>query len=123
VKSLGNGTMSSCTSTNAALTAAREIRRREMSDLEPPSLQPRIGIHTGEVIENRDDFCGTVVNKAYRINAVAEPDEVLLSDATKSILDRHNDFQIGDPKEVVLKGIEGTHCVYRLTCQTTGDQP
>lgn len=94
-----------------------------MYDLEPPTLQLRIGIHTGKVIENRGDFFGSFVNKASRINAVAEPDEVLLSDATKSILNRHNDYQIGDPKEVVLRGFEGTHCDYRLTFQTTGDHP
>lgn len=62
VKSLGDGTMSTFTSTNAALNAAREIRRREMSDFEPHALLLRIGIHTGEVIENRGDFFGTVAD-------------------------------------------------------------
>lgn len=115
VKSLGDGTMSTFTSTRAALTAARGIQRQAQSDIAEPMLRVRIGLHTGEVIENKGDFFGTVVNKAARINAAAAPDEIRLSDATFLMLGRIEGFEIADPIEVPLKGFDGVHKIYRLS--------
>lgn len=115
VKSLGDGTMSTFTSTRAALTAASHIQKRALTDTAEPVLRLRIGLHTGEVIENKGDFFGTVVNKAARINATAAPDEIRLSDATLMMLGRAADFDIGDPIEVPLKGLDGLHKIYRLS--------
>lgn len=115
VKSLGDGTMSTFTSTRAALTAAQDIMRQTLDDTTAPALRLRVGLHTGEVIKNKGDFFGTVVNKAARINAAAAPDEIRLSDATHIILGRTDEFAIDDPKNVELKGLEGRHRVYRLS--------
>lgn len=114
VKSLGDGTMSTFTSTRAALTAASEIQNRAFADTQTPVIRLRIGLHTGEVIENKGDFFGTVVNKAARINAAAAPDEIRLSDATHIMLGRTDSFSFDDPRDVALKGLEGTHRLYRL---------
>ena len=114
VKSLGDGTMSTFTSTRAALTAATEIQRKAFADTQTPVIRLRIGVHSGEVIENKGDFFGTVVNKAARINAAAAPDEIRLSDATHIMLGRAAEFEFDDPRDVALKGLEGTHRLYRL---------
>ena len=114
IKSLGDGTMSTFTTARAALCAAQEIQRTTRADSAEPVLRLRIGVHTGEVIENKGDFFGTVVNKAARINAAAAPDEIRLSDATRIMLGRADGFDFDDPQEVPLKGLEGTHQIYRL---------
>lgn len=114
VKSLGDGTMSTFTSTRAALTAATRIQAAAQADDREPQLLLRVGLHTGEVIENRGDFFGTVVNKAARINAVAGPGEIRLSDATRLMLARAEGFDFDDPTDVELKGLEGLHRLYRL---------
>lgn len=114
VKSLGDGTMSTFTSTRAALGAALEIQHAVISDTREPVLRARVGIHTGEVIENKGDFFGTVVNKAARINAAAAPDEIRVSDATKIMAGRVTGLTFDEPLEITLKGLEGEHRIYRL---------
>jgi class 3 adenylate cyclase len=114
VKSLGDGTMSSFTSGSAALKAAQTIQRTALAETESPALRLRIGLHTGEVIENKGDFFGTVVNKAARINTLAAPDEIRLSDATRIMIGRTGDFETEDVRESPLKGLDGLHRTYRL---------
>lgn len=117
VKSLGDGTMSTFTSSRYALAAARDVLRATDDDTQKPKLRLRIGLHTGEVIENRGDFFGTVVNKAARIAAVAQPGEVLLSDATRMMAEGA-DFTFADPAVVALKGLDGDHLLHRLEWRT-----
>ena len=114
VKSLEDGTMSTFLSVRAAVLAAQQIQRAAISDRSEPALRLRVGLHTGEVIENKGDFFGTVVNKAARINSIAQPDEIRVSDATRIMLGRADDVVIDDPREVALKGLDGLHTVYRV---------
>ncbi|QJF53100.1 hypothetical protein G3256_04295 [Roseobacter ponti] len=74
----------------------------------------RVGIHTGEVIEDKGDFFGTVVNRAARIAASAAPGEIRLSDATRMLLWRSAGYAFADPVEVPLKGLSGMHKTFRL---------
>lgn len=83
VKSLGDGTMSSFPSARAALLAAKALQHAMEQTVSEPQLRIRIGLHTGDLIEQDGDMFGTVVNKAARIASVAHPGEIRLSDATK----------------------------------------
>ncbi len=114
VKSLGDGTMSTFPTVRAALDAALSLQQSCFSDSTEPALQLRAGIHTGEVIENKGDFFGTVVNKAARIAASAAPDEIRLSDATRMLLGRSVGYAFADPVDVPLKGLSGMHKTFRL---------
>ena len=115
IKSLGDGSMSTFTSAAAAMRAAQAIQILLEADTTEPKLQVRIGIHTGDVVEAGDDFFGTVVNKAARIASVATGGEIRVSDATKIMVGRSDDFRFEDMARVKLKGLEGDHSVYRLT--------
>lgn len=106
--------MSTFVSVRAAVLAAQKIQRAALADRTEPALRLRVDLHTGEVIENKGDFFGTVVNKAARINSITQPDEIRVSDATRIMLGRADEFVIDDPKEVALKGLDGTHTVYRV---------
>ncbi|WP_295312696.1 adenylate/guanylate cyclase domain-containing protein [Roseobacter sp.] len=114
VKSLGDGTMSTFPTARAALDAALSLQQSCLSDSTEPALQLRVGIHTGEVIENKGDFFGTVVNKAARIAASAAPDEIRLSDATRILLGRSVCYAFADAVDVPLKGLSGMHKTFRL---------
>jgi class 3 adenylate cyclase len=113
VKSLGDGTMSSFASASDALTAASAIQHKMQVTRGEPPLRVRIGLHSGAVIQTRDDFFGTVVNKAARIASAARPDEVRLSEATQIMVGTEQ-FMFIDPISVPLKGLEGDHLIYRL---------
>lgn len=113
VKSLGDGTMSAFASARDALGAAAAIQRQMQADRGEPPLRVRIGLHSGDVIQTRDDFFGTVVNKAARIASAALADEIRLSEATRVMADG-GQFDIADPVTVPLRGLEGDHLIHRL---------
>ena len=112
--SLGDGTMSTFSSTRAAMTAANSIQEQISSQQDEPKLQVRIGINTGDVVQAGDDFFGTVVNKAARIAGIAGAGEIRISDATRIMVGGASEFQFSDPANVALKGLEGDHQLYRL---------
>src|SRR5688572_20656657 len=84
VKFMGDGAMAEFRSSRAAVAAAddlrRELRLRAVeAGLAPPRL--RIGVHLGEVAVSEDgDLYGEGVNVAARIQAAAEPDQLLVSE-------------------------------------------
>jgi adenylate cyclase len=113
VKSLGDGTMSSFPQPASALQAARTIlKATEQSD--GPAIALRIGIHTGKVVQTKDDFFGTVVNKAARIAALAAPGEIQVSDATRKMVGETRDCRFANTTSVQLQGLEGEHLIHRL---------
>ncbi|MGX9351799.1 nuclear transport factor 2 family protein [Shimia sp. W99] len=114
VKSLGDGTMSAFPSARGALNAALALQARVAANETEPQIAVRIGIHTGEVIRSRNDFFGTVVNKAARIANLARPGEIRLSDATRLIAGTGADYRFADPSTQPLKGLDGDHLTYQL---------
>lgn len=118
VKSLGDGTMSTFTSAAASLTAAQLIQQAVAAEPSEPRLRTRIGVHTGDVVQAENDFFGTVVNKAARIAAIAAPDEIRVSDATRIMVGGALEFEFSDPATIPLKGLQGDHLIYRLDATT-----
>ena len=114
IKSLGDGTMSSFTSARASLNAAIALQRMMAGSDEEPRLQIRIGVHTGDLIEQDGDMIGTVVNKAARIAAMALPGEIRASEATRIMVGDGAQFHFSDFIETALKGFTGDHVIHRL---------
>ncbi len=104
VKTLGDGSMAAFPSATSASGAALAIQRMD-GDAE---LRVRIGIHTGEAVAMGDDYAGVAVAKAARVASAAEGGEILLSSATRELLDRF-DAELGPERVVELKGLSGTH--------------
>ncbi|WP_164658074.1 adenylate/guanylate cyclase domain-containing protein [Tropicibacter sp. Alg240-R139] len=117
VKSLGDGTMSSFPSARACLSAATQIQSALQSDTNEPHLTVRVGIHTGEVMQAHDDFFGTVVNKAARITATAQAQQIRVSDTTRLIAGNTGGFTFFGSKDFNLKGLQGRHTTYLLEWQ------
>jgi predicted ATPase/class 3 adenylate cyclase len=90
VKRLGDGTLSTFTSSLDASQAAVEIQR----ELAGHDVPVRIGIHVGEVIVELDDLIGDAVNVASRIESFAVPGGVMLSDSAYDQIRNRSDIGV-----------------------------
>jgi len=84
VKLIGDGTLIEFSSVVDAITCAIEIQagigQREPDRPESTPLRLRIGIHVGDIIIENDDIYGDGVNIAARIEAIADPGGISLSE-------------------------------------------
>jgi DNA-binding NarL/FixJ family response regulator len=91
VKHQGDGLMLAFSSARRAVLCAVDIQastiERNASRADNPLLV-RIGLNTGDVISEDDDYFGSSVIAAARIAGVAKGGEILLSDATKAVAGR-----------------------------------
>jgi predicted ATPase/class 3 adenylate cyclase len=72
-----------------AVRAAVSAQRRLQEDPEPPGepVRVRMGLHTGEGTLGGDNYVGLDVNRAARIAAAAHGGQVLLSGATRALVE------------------------------------
>ena len=98
VKSLGDGFMIAFVSARRALTCAMGIQQAvEAKKLESAGgVRIRIGVNTGEVVEEGDDLYGQAVNAAARIAARAAPGEILVAEVTRHLAGTGPDFSFSD---------------------------
>jgi len=113
VKSEGDGFMLAFQSARKALQCAIETQRAFAETAEPP-IRVRIGLHTGEVIREGEDFFGKHVNLAARIAGQASGGEILVSSLLKELTESGGDIPFGEEREVELKGLSGSHRVYEV---------
>jgi class 3 adenylate cyclase/TolB-like protein/Tfp pilus assembly protein PilF len=123
IKTMGDGFLvefaSALEAANCALDIQRSLRQQNTS-LSPASrIQLRIGVHAGDVIHDRGDVFGDAVNVASRIERLAGPGEVCITqqvfDHIRNKLASHAEY-IG---KVSLKNVELPVEVYRLSLQQT----
>jgi class 3 adenylate cyclase len=74
-----------------------------------------MGLHTGEVIKEGDDFFGKHVNLAARVAGKASGGEILASSLLKELTASGGDITFGDPRTVEFKGLSGEHQVWPVT--------
>jgi class 3 adenylate cyclase len=91
VKHQGDGLMLAFSSARRAILCAVDIQassiERNASRADNPLLL-RIGLNTGDVISEDDDYFGSSVIVASRIAGAAKGGEILLSEATKAVAGR-----------------------------------
>ena len=76
-------------------------------------LELRAGVHAGEPVERDDDVFGLQVNVTARLNALAAPGEILVSQLIRDLVPPGT-FQFGAPRVVTLKGVPGETTVFVL---------
>lgn len=81
VATTGDGVLATFPSPAGALACAAEIRRLS----QPAGLHVRAGVHVGEVERLGTAVRGLAVHQVARIMAAAGPDEVLVSDVTRTL--------------------------------------
>lgn len=119
VKTWGDGFMAAFRDAEAACRAAVGIQRDLGRTLDPrlrlmAPVKVRIGIHTGTVISRDGDYFGTNVAMAARVSALATGGEVLVSNAVHDALDDDTVVDLAEMGVVELKGLPGTHLVWRV---------
>jgi TolB-like protein/Tfp pilus assembly protein PilF len=77
LQTYGDGSLSVFDSAIAAVDCAIAIQRTLRED---PPIPVRIGIHTGDIVHDRDGVFGDGVNVASRIQTLAAPGSVLVSE-------------------------------------------
>ncbi len=97
-----------------AVDIQRSLRRYNQRDEGEP-LRVHIGMHAGEVIEERGDFLGRTVILASRITDEAQADEILVSAALHDAVAGLAEVAFGPPRAVALQGVSGSQLVYPVT--------
>jgi class 3 adenylate cyclase len=122
VKSQGDGFMIIFASASAALACAVELQQSFSAyNARHPEqeLRVRIGLHTGNVFQERDDFLGKTVVVAARITGRARGGEVLVSGACKDYTERVGRWRFGPASEFSLKGLAARQRVHSLDWATS----
>ncbi|MGI8462598.1 MAG: adenylate/guanylate cyclase domain-containing protein, partial [Solirubrobacterales bacterium] len=116
VKSQGDGFMLVFRDPSAALACALAIQS-DLDDAEAGEderVRVRMGLHTGQAIRDEGDLFGRSVILAARIAAQARGGEVLVSEQLREAAGGgENGFDFDDGRELELKGLAGSHRVFR----------
>jgi class 3 adenylate cyclase len=119
VKSQGDGFMVSFPSAHGGLHCAIEMQRtfdgHSIPEVGP--LKVRIGLHSGYVIADANDFFGRNVVLAARIADRARGGEILVSSSVKDYTETDPRVQFEDRGEHHLKGLVGEHSIYAVRWQ------
>jgi TolB-like protein/class 3 adenylate cyclase/Tfp pilus assembly protein PilF len=118
VKLMGDGILLEFASAVSAIRCAAELQQAFAAANEhvpePRRVVLRIGINLGDVVVEGDDIYGDGVNIAARLEAMAEPGGICVSDSLYRQIHGKVDFQFDDLGEKALKNIAGPIRVYRL---------
>jgi class 3 adenylate cyclase len=126
VKRMGDGFLVEFRSVVDAVRCAVELQNsmveRNAGVPDDRRIEFRIGVHLGDVVEEADgDLMGDGVNIAARLEGIAKPGAVVLSeDAYRQVRQRF-DFAISDLGETRLKNIASPVRVYSLEVGAPGE--
>ena len=121
VKTNGDGFLAEFGSVYDALNCAVDVQAGVSKDQETPDtpLQMRMGINIGEIIFDEGDVFGDGVNIAARLEALAQPGAICVSQRAWDDL-RKLDHQFEDLGDQKLKNILHPVRVYSLAPRTLG---
>jgi TolB-like protein len=118
VKNTGDGLLAEFSSVVDATRCALDVQRgmeARNSDIPPDQrIEFRIGINVGDVIEDNGDIFGDGVNIASRLEAIAKPGGICISDDAYRQLRDRLDVVFDDAGEQSLKNIERSVRVFRV---------
>ncbi len=77
-------------------------------------IRVRMGVHMGTSVRRGDDLFGRNVAMAARVAGLAGGGEILVSEPVHDALDGVAGIWFGPPREVELKGFQGTYTVYTV---------
>jgi TolB-like protein/Flp pilus assembly protein TadD len=118
VKNTGDGLLAEFGSVVEAVRCAVDIQRgmRERNTGVPPEkrIEFRIGINLGDIISDRGDIYGDGVNVAARLQIIADPGGICVSEDAHRQVRGKLDVGFEDTGEQQLKNIDHAVRVYRL---------
>jgi class 3 adenylate cyclase len=99
---------------SSAADIQTEINSRNESLPDERRVRFRIGVNLGDVIEDRGDIYGDGVNVAARLEALAEPGGICISDAVRTALGKKLPFEYVFIGEQAVKNIDEPVRAYRV---------
>jgi TolB-like protein/class 3 adenylate cyclase len=118
VKTTGDGMLVEFASAVDAVRCAIELQdgmaRQSADGLPDTRIEFRIGIHVGDIIFDDNDIFGDGVNIAARLEGIAEPGGVCISDDTYRQVRDRVDTAFDDKGEIALKNIARSVRVFAL---------
>ena len=118
IKSLGDGRMVSFGSSRYAVECALDIQKAiaEYSTQNPErKIRIRIGINTGEVVEEAGDIFGSAVNVAARVAGKAKGGEILVSDVVRILVGPVREINFDYKGAYKLKGFPDRWRIHKVT--------
>jgi class 3 adenylate cyclase len=109
IKFTGDGVLATFDGPGRAIHCACAIR----DGARRLGVEIRAGLHTGEIERRGDDIGGIAVHTAERVEALAQPNEVLVSRTVVDLV-AGSGLQFDDRGEHRLKGVPGTWAVFRV---------
>jgi class 3 adenylate cyclase len=110
VKTTGDGVLATFDGPARSVRCARAISEGAQAI----GIEVRAGVHTGEVELRGDDIAGVGVNIASRIEALAQPGEILVSRTVTDIV-AGSGLEFDDRGEHQLKGVPGRWQLFAVT--------
>jgi TolB-like protein/Tfp pilus assembly protein PilF len=118
VKTMGDGFLIEFSSALQAARCAVEIQRhfsrRNMNLAEGDRLQIRVGLHVGDVVREKGDILGDGVNIASRIEPMAEPGGICVTQQVFDQIQNKLDQKIVELGPRTLKHIGAPITLYRI---------
>jgi len=111
LKEMGDGTLASFKTTSDAVYCAGAL----IAACQQEDIQLRIGIHQGEIVEEKGDIFGDGVNVASRIEPLASPGEILVSGPVHRNIKNQPGIQSDFVEEHVLKNVDEPVRIYRVS--------
>jgi LuxR family maltose regulon positive regulatory protein len=108
----GDGTLSIFDSAIDAVKCGTEMQLGFQKD---PTIPVRIGIHTGDIIFSEEEIIGDGVNVASRIESLAVPGSVFISDKVYDEIKNQESIKTSMLKTFKLKNIEKPIEVYAIS--------
>ena len=114
VKSMGDGFMLAFRSAKDGLNCSIGIQRAiaDRNDSAEEAVDVRIGLHTGEAVQEQGDFFGKHVNLAARIGGSATGGEILVSSLLAQLVGPSGEFTLSERPAMSLKGLDGEHVTH-----------
>jgi TolB-like protein/cytochrome c-type biogenesis protein CcmH/NrfG len=109
IKEMGDGTLVQFDSAYNAALCAIEIQQNAKKELK---AQLRIGLHLGEITMENDDIFGDGVNVASRIESIADPGGIYISEAIQKALHNRTDVHTRFLGDVLLKNVDDPVKIY-----------
>ena len=111
IQYFGDGTLSTFSSAVMAVKCAVEMQQQYAGE---PPLPVRIGIHLGDIVRTEDDIIGDSVNLASRVESLAVPGSVLISDKVYREIENQEEIEVKSLGEFHFKNDRGKRTIYAV---------
>jgi TolB-like protein/class 3 adenylate cyclase len=111
IKEMGDGALAQFNTALDAVKCAVEIQRASRADFE---ADIRIGIHLGDITIENEDVYGDGVNVASRLEVIADPGGIYISDAIEKAIRGQSNVQAKYLGEIKLKNVDYDVRTYAL---------